>query len=216
MKTLTYTSLQVRIGLCMNGQADIKELREILSSDTGVELNRMLLTEIDDQGFLRTHSGMRNYSRIAPPTCHNVLLCFLTDNQPISILRESDPLYCIELPLAKEPCEEDGAFLLLCWVNVLVEEHRQTRIGSCYTMQIARETSFEDLQKLLLKEMAAVVHYSVLCEAQKVRVAFIALIALESYAEIFSFFRPRSSRFVSWMVFAGSSIQTAQKTVPCI
>lgn len=42
----------------MNGQADVKELREILSSDTGIELNRMLLTEIDDQGFLRTHSGI--------------------------------------------------------------------------------------------------------------------------------------------------------------
>lgn len=41
----------------MNGQADVKELREILSSDTGIELNRMLLTEIDSQGFLRTHSG---------------------------------------------------------------------------------------------------------------------------------------------------------------
>lgn len=41
----------------MNGQADVKELREVLSSDTGIELNRMLLTEIDDQGFLRTHSG---------------------------------------------------------------------------------------------------------------------------------------------------------------
>lgn len=48
---------KVRIGLCMSGQADVKELREILSSDTGIELNRMLLTEIDDQGFLRTHSG---------------------------------------------------------------------------------------------------------------------------------------------------------------
>ena len=41
----------------MNGQADVKALRETLSSDTGIELNRMLLTEIDDQGFLRTHSG---------------------------------------------------------------------------------------------------------------------------------------------------------------
>ena len=42
----------------MNGQADVKELKEVLSSDTGIDLNRMLLTEIDDQGFLRTHSGI--------------------------------------------------------------------------------------------------------------------------------------------------------------
>ena len=94
-------------------------------------------------------------------------------------MRESDPLYCIELPVPKEPCEEDGAFLLLCWVNVLVEEHRQTRIGSCYTMQIARETSFEDLQKLLLKEMATIVHHSVLCEAQKVKVVLFCLCRVE-------------------------------------
>jgi hypothetical protein len=42
----------------MNGQADVKELKEVLSSDTGIDLSRMLLTEIDDQGFLRTHSGI--------------------------------------------------------------------------------------------------------------------------------------------------------------
>jgi len=135
---------QVRLGLCINGQADVKELRETLSSDTGIELNRMLLTEIDDQGFLRTHS----------------------DNQPISVLRETDPLYCIELPVPKEPCEEDGAFILINWINVVVDEHTQTRVGSTYTMQVARETSFEDLHKLLLKEMASVVHHSVLCQKQ--------------------------------------------------
>ena len=67
-KFLFYNShlfVQVRIGLCMNGQADVKELREILSSDTGIELNRMLLTEIDDQGFLRTHSGISYILKIS-------------------------------------------------------------------------------------------------------------------------------------------------------
>ena len=41
----------------MSGQADVRELREVLASDTGMDLDHMLLTEIDDQGFLRTHSG---------------------------------------------------------------------------------------------------------------------------------------------------------------
>lgn len=90
------------------------------------------------------------------------------DNQPISVLRETDPLYCIELPDIKEPCEEDGAFIVLCWINVLVDVHSQTRIGSCYTMQVSREISFEDLQKLLLKEMASVVHHQVICQKQEV------------------------------------------------
>ena len=35
-------------------------------------------------------------------------------------------------------------------------------------MQVARETSFEDLQKLLLKEMESVVHHQVLCQKQEV------------------------------------------------
>ena len=43
--------------MCLSGQADIRELREMLSSDTGIEGSRMLLTEIDDQGFLRTFTG---------------------------------------------------------------------------------------------------------------------------------------------------------------
>ena len=153
----------------MNGQADVKELREILSSDTGIELDRMLLTEIDGQGFLRTHSGNQSHNSHAL-IIYSMLIPFIfsSDNQPISVLRETDPLYCIELPAAKEPCEEDGAFILLSWINVLAEEHTQTRIGSPYTMQVARETSFEDLQKLLLKEMASIVDHRVLCQKQEV------------------------------------------------
>jgi len=42
----------------MSGQADVRELREVLASDTGMDLDHMLLTEIDEQGFLRTHSGI--------------------------------------------------------------------------------------------------------------------------------------------------------------
>ena len=83
-------------------------------------------------------------------------------------MRESDPLYCIELPSLKEACEEDGAFILLSWINVVIHGDTQTRFGSTYTMQIGRETSFEDLQKLILKEMAGSVHHSVLCNKQEV------------------------------------------------
>ena len=91
------------------------------------------------------------------------------DNQPISVLRESDPLYCIELPVLKEASEEDGAFVLLSWINVIIQGDTQRRFGSTHTMQIARETSFQDLQKLILKEMASLVHHSVLCNKQEVR-----------------------------------------------
>lgn len=67
------------------------------------------------------------------------------------MITENDPLYCIELPQLKEPTEQ--AYILLVWINVLVKGDLRQRFGSPYTMQVSRETSYEDLQKLLLKEM---------------------------------------------------------------
>lgn len=51
-----YTSQQprqVRIGVTVNQAANVKEIREILASDTGIEENHMLLTEVHDEGFHR-------------------------------------------------------------------------------------------------------------------------------------------------------------------
>jgi len=82
---------------------------------------------------------------------------------------ESDPLYCIELPQLKDACEESGAYVLLVWVNVLQEEESKLkRFGSPYTMQVSRETSFEDLQKLILKEMHTTLHDDILTSEQEV------------------------------------------------
>ncbi|KAJ8679648.1 hypothetical protein QAD02_015435 [Eretmocerus hayati] len=140
-----YTSQQprqVRIGVSVNQAANVKELREILASDTGVDENHMLLTEIHDEGFHRTFS----------------------DCQPVSVMTENDPLYCIELPQLKEPTEQ--AYILLVWINVLVKGDLRERFGSPYTMQVSRETSYEDLQKLLLKEMHASLADDVLTSSQ--------------------------------------------------
>lgn len=51
-----YTSQQprqVKIGVSVNQMANVRELREILASDTGIDENHMLLTEIHDEGFHR-------------------------------------------------------------------------------------------------------------------------------------------------------------------
>ena len=140
-----YTSQQprqVKIGVSVNQSANVRELREILASDTGIEENHMLLTEIHDEGFHRTFS----------------------DCQPLSVITENDPLYCIELPQLKEPTEQ--AYILLVWINVLVKGELRQRFGSPYTMQVSRETSYEDLQKLLLKEMHSVLADDVLTSSQ--------------------------------------------------
>lgn len=39
-------------------------------------------------------------------------------------------------------------------------------LGSPYTMQVSRETSYEDLQKLILKEMAPILHDDILTSSQ--------------------------------------------------
>jgi ubiquitin carboxyl-terminal hydrolase 31 len=83
-------------------------------------------------------------------------------------MRDTDPLYCIELPQLKEASEESGAYVLLCWVNVLQMEDHCARFGSPYTMQVGRETSYEDLQKLILKEMSSILHDDILVNSQEV------------------------------------------------
>lgn len=80
------------------------------------------------------------------------------------MITENDPLYCIELPKLKEPTEQ--AYILLVWINVLVKGDLRERFGSPYTMQVSRETSYEDLQKLLLKEMHTSLAEEVLTSSQ--------------------------------------------------
>lgn len=57
-----YTSQQprqVKIGVSVNQAANVRELREILASDTGVDENHMLLTEIHDEGFHRLNCNLK-------------------------------------------------------------------------------------------------------------------------------------------------------------
>ncbi len=145
---------QVRIGLTIGVDQSIGELRATLAKDTGIDATRLLLAEIDDVGFRRT----------------------LRDDQPVTVLRGSDrpPLYCIEMPTHKEASEDDGAFVVLTWVNVFKDRLQggdlpvEKRFGSPYTIQVSRETLYCDLQKLLMKEMAPILHDDILIGSQKV------------------------------------------------
>lgn len=148
--TVLYTSQQprqVKLGLSLPIHSEVRELRELLASDTGIAESHMLLTEVDDLGFHRTFS----------------------DSQPVLSIKETDPVYCLELPQLKEATDDGGgAYVLLCWVNLLVVEDHCARFSSPYTMQVDRETSYEDLQKLILKEMNAVLHDDILVSSQDI------------------------------------------------
>lgn len=75
-------------------------------------------------------------------------------------------MYCLELPQLKEATQDTGEYLLLVWVNALMVEDHGIRFGSPYTMQVGRETAYDDLQKLILKEMANILHDDVLTGGQ--------------------------------------------------
>ncbi|XP_026279362.1 ubiquitin carboxyl-terminal hydrolase 31 [Frankliniella occidentalis] len=145
--TVLYTSQQprqVKLGLTLPPHADIRELREVLASDTKIDEQHMLITEVDDLGFHRTFS----------------------DSAPLNTIKENDPVYCLELPQLKEATQDTGEYLLLVWVNALMVEDHGIRFGSPYTMQVGRETAYDDLQKLILKEMANILHDDVLTGGQ--------------------------------------------------
>nr|CAD7404748.1 unnamed protein product [Timema cristinae] len=148
IKMVTLTRFfRVKIGVSLPIHSEVRELRELLSSDTGISAPHMLITEVDDLGFHRTFS----------------------DSQLVSIIKETDPVYCLELPQLKDATEDSGgAYLLLCWVNVLIMDDHQARFSSPYTMQVGRETSYEDLQKLILKEMNTILHDDILVNSQDV------------------------------------------------
>lgn len=147
--TVVYTSQQprqVQIGLNLPSGASISELRAVLESDTSIDKTNMLLTEIGDSGFMRTFN----------------------DSQSIGMITEIDPIYCVETARLKESDEDaTSAYVLLCWINVVkVNGEDFQKFGSPYTMQVSRETSYDDLQKLILKEMAPILHDDILTSSQ--------------------------------------------------
>ncbi|CAG9773990.1 unnamed protein product [Ceutorhynchus assimilis] len=147
--TVVYTSQQprqVQIGLNLPSGASISELRAVLESDTSIEKDNMLLTEIGDAGFMRTFNN----------------------TQSIGMISEIDPIYCVETARLKDNDEDaTSAYVLLCWINVVKDSNGDLKkFGSPYTMQVSRETNYDDLQKLILKEMAPILHDDILTSSQ--------------------------------------------------
>ena len=122
----------------------------MLSRDTGIERSQILLTEIDDLTFHRTFKDSDSVTVI--------------NSKP----NTSCQLFCIEILKHKEATEDDGAYVLLTWINVLKEGPIEKRFGSPYTIQVSREILYTDLQKLLMKEMSPILHDDILISNQKV------------------------------------------------
>ena len=141
----------MKLGVSIGVHETIGDLRTMLSNDTGIERGQILLAEIDDLTFRRTFK----------------------DSDPVSVIDNEKPspscdLFCIEILKHKESTEDDGAYILVTWVNVLKEGPIEKRFGSPYTIQVSREVLYEDLQKLLMKEMGSILHDDILIANQKV------------------------------------------------
>ncbi|CAG4979927.1 unnamed protein product [Colias eurytheme] len=127
---------QVRIGVELPTSATMDDLRNSLHSDTGIDKDHIILAEINETGWCNARSGW----------------------EVAGI--DFGALYCMEAPpLLQTPTTP---YLLILWVNLLEGE----RFGSPYAMQVPREISYQDLQKLMLKEMCQVVAERVLETAQ--------------------------------------------------
>ncbi|KAJ8973179.1 hypothetical protein NQ317_007155 [Molorchus minor] len=152
-------------------------------SYNSIEFNKHIMTAVIHEGDVCdtsrrccTHPNSQDkYKSVSP--CHPWLRCpsyatpaslrTFTDTQSVSVITEIDPIYCIEVAQLKDVQEEStSAYVLLCWINVLMDGSDCQKFGSPYTMQVSREISYDDLQKLVLKEMAPVLHDDVLTSSQ--------------------------------------------------
>ncbi|XP_063825287.1 uncharacterized protein LOC135074835 [Ostrinia nubilalis] len=127
---------QVRIGVELTPTATMDDLRTTLHTDTGIDRDHIILAEINETGWCNARAGWEVAGM------------------------DFGALYCMEAPpLLQTPTTP---YLLILWVNLLDGE----RFGSPYAMQVPREISYEDLQKLMLKEMSQVIAERVLEDAQ--------------------------------------------------
>ncbi|XP_052872061.1 ubiquitin carboxyl-terminal hydrolase 43 [Anopheles cruzii] len=140
---------QVKLGLGIPHGSPVLALREQLHADTGIALDRMILTEICESGFSR-------------------VFC---DSHLMSSIRETDPLYCIECPtMAATGQSQDvstgGTKILLCLCNGKRGGGPDgagavKRFGTPFCVVVNRDVSYGELQKLLLKEMSTILRSDV-------------------------------------------------------
>ncbi|XP_034652799.1 ubiquitin carboxyl-terminal hydrolase 43 isoform X1 [Drosophila subobscura] len=158
---------QIKMGLRVPAGSPIVALREQLQTDTGIAGSRMVLVDLNAEGF--TH--------------------VFYDTQPVETLSSIESIYCIEVPEAEaesprpqpktaatpkassspsapEAAEKitsapataaaPQADLLLLVANVYRAKDGKdmTRFGAPFSMKAPRDCSYQDLQKRMLREMS--------------------------------------------------------------
>ncbi|XP_033253290.1 ubiquitin carboxyl-terminal hydrolase 31 isoform X3 [Drosophila miranda] len=151
---------QIKMGLRVPAGSPIVALREQLQTDTGIAGSRMVLVDLNAEGFTRV----------------------FYDTQPVETLSSIESIYCIEVPEAQAkigatpkaapspsapeaaekiasapaPAAAPQADLLLLVANVYRAKDGKdmTRLGAPFSMKAPRDCSYQNLQKRMLREMS--------------------------------------------------------------
>uniref|UniRef100_T1J896 Ubiquitin carboxyl-terminal hydrolase n=1 Tax=Strigamia maritima TaxID=126957 RepID=T1J896_STRMM len=125
---------QVRLGLSINSQANIRELKEVLAADSAIPDDKIVITELVPEGFHHTFS----------------------DSQPLSSIHENDNIFAIQVPAIKPVNPRDGEYLLLVWINRLGTGCQGKRFGCPYVKEVPRECTFQELETAVLSTMSGI------------------------------------------------------------
>ncbi|XP_013774593.1 ubiquitin carboxyl-terminal hydrolase 31-like, partial [Limulus polyphemus] len=133
---------QVKLGVSIDVQATVKELRENLAKSHKIPENQMILTEVGDDGFHRTFS----------------------DEDSLSFIDENQEVYAVETPALRHATETEGEQLVLLWINRIGTGNQGRMFGSPYVLQLSREATFKEIQKQMLVTMADILQNDVILE----------------------------------------------------
>jgi ubiquitin carboxyl-terminal hydrolase 31 len=119
------------MGLRIPSGSTVMALREQLHTDTNIPTNRIIIAEMNEAGFNRV-------------LCDAESMATITDS--------ASSLYCIEVP----ETPDDSSGLTLCLMNVKKCDKTATTkaFGAPFCIQVNRDISHVELQKLILKHMA--------------------------------------------------------------
>ncbi|XP_058459184.1 ubiquitin carboxyl-terminal hydrolase 31 isoform X2 [Malaya genurostris] len=123
---------QVLLGLGVPHGSSVVVLREQLHADTGIAVDRMILTEMCDSGFTRVYC----------------------DSHLASSMGDEGSVYCVESPLVGEGMTQ----IVLCISNARRDavSGEVRRFGTPFCIVVNRDVSYVELQKMLLKEMSGI------------------------------------------------------------
>ncbi|XP_013102417.2 ubiquitin carboxyl-terminal hydrolase 31 isoform X1 [Stomoxys calcitrans] len=165
---------QMRMGLTVTAGSPIVALREQLHKDTGIRTEQMVLVDLQKEGFMRvfydsqpvnTLQGIETIYCIEVPTEKGgaVTASNTKGNEQTQAATTATPASASAATTVNNPQSAD---LLVLVANVKKtkkvndetskEEVSLDRFGAPFCLQIPRDCSYSELQKKLLKEMAAI------------------------------------------------------------